>query len=625
MKKPISKIVAAALSAALLTGGVAAAAHVRTGSVPAPAASVPTAASVKGDAPSAQSQTVYVISGADGAVDKIIVSDWIRDAAGGESAYTLDDNAQVWTEDGDVYAQRVVEGELPVSLSVSYQLDGRAIDPGALAGKSGRVTIRFDYTNRQYEYVDIGGRREKIYVPFAMLTGVLLDNERFTNVSVSNGKIFNDGNHTIAVGVALPGLGENLALDPDALEIPDYVEISADVENFELAMTVTLAANSPFSEIDPGRLDSLDDLSGAADELTGAMDQLMDGAGRLCSGLDSLLDGAGQVSDGVSHLAEGLNALTANNDALTGGARQVFDSLLAMANSQIAAAGLDLPALTADNYADVLNGVLAKLDQDAVIASVRAQVEQTVRQQEDKVRIAVTGAVEQEVSAKVEAAVKADVESRVLSAMGLESDALTDPRVQAAVKQQLAGSDAKTAIAGALAAQMESEEVQTLIEEKTEEQIQLLVDQNMAAAEVQAQITSGLAQADAGAAQLQSLKAQLDSYNAFYQGLIAYTGGVSEAAAGANTLNQAMPALLSGAEELKDGAIQLSDGLAAFNEEGIQKLVKALDGDLGSVEDRLRAMIDVSKRYCAFSDVPGSPEGEVKFVYKTGAIQLPED
>ena len=625
MKKPITKILAVVLCAALLTGGMAAAANARGGSeTPEDTGAAPAVTAAQIDAPAVQNQTVYVIAGADGRAEKIIVSDWIKNALLEDGSYTLDENAQVWSEEDNVYVQRVVEEELPVALSVSYQLDGEPIDPSDLAGRSGRVTIRFDYINNQYEYADIDGRQEKIYVPFAMLTGMMLDNDRFTNVSVSNGKMFNDGSRTAVVGVAFPGLQENLALDRDTLDVPDYVEISADVENFELAMTMTLATNSVFSEIDVDEFDSMDDLTGAADDLTDAMDQLMDGAGQLYDGLDALLDGAGQISDGVSQLADGLNALTSNNAALTGGAKQVFDSLLTMANSQITDAGLDLPALTADNYAEVLNGVLAELDENAVIASARAQVEQAVRAQESAVRDAVTDAVEQEVTAQVEAAVRADVEGQVLAAMGLESDALADPRVQAAVEQQMAGGAAQAAIAANVSDQMESGDVQALIAAKTEEQVQLLIEQNMAGDEVKAQISAGLAQADAGAAQLQSLKAQLDSYNTFYQGLVTYTNGVADAAAGANALNQAMPALLSGIGDLKDGALQLSDGLAEFNEEGVQKLVDVLGGDFASVLTRFQATVDVSKDYQSFAGLRGDLDGDVKFIYKTDAIQLPE-
>ena len=101
---------------------------------------------------------------------------------------------------------------MPVGLSVKYKLDGKTVSPADLAGKSGKVTIRFDYTNQQYEYVKIDGQKKKIYVPFAMLTGILLDNDVFTNVEITNGTLINDGSRTAVIGLAFPGLQDNLAI-----------------------------------------------------------------------------------------------------------------------------------------------------------------------------------------------------------------------------------------------------------------------------------------------------------------------------------------------------------------------------------------------------------------------------
>ena len=84
-----------------------------------------------------------------------------------------------------------------------------------------------------------------------MLTGLMLDNDVFTNVSVTNGKIMNDGDRTIVAGLAFPGLQESLGLDRDTLDLPDYVEITANVERFELETTVTLAVNAPAAAITP--------------------------------------------------------------------------------------------------------------------------------------------------------------------------------------------------------------------------------------------------------------------------------------------------------------------------------------------------------------------------------------
>ena len=145
-------------------------------------------------------ETVYVIAGADGSVKKIIVSDWLKNSLGektigdstaltnvvnvrGNETFTDNGGSRVWDAEGnDIYYQGNIDKELPVALKVSYTLGGQSISPDELKGKSGRVTIRYDFENKQYETVKINGKDEKIYVPFAMITGMILDNDTFSNI-----------------------------------------------------------------------------------------------------------------------------------------------------------------------------------------------------------------------------------------------------------------------------------------------------------------------------------------------------------------------------------------------------------------------------------------------------------
>lgn len=431
-------------------------------------------------------ETVYVIAGADGSVQRIIVSDWIKNSLGrdkildsselndpenvkGDESYTVNgDGARVWDADGnDIYYMGNIEKELPVNISVSYKLDGKSIAPDELKGKSGKVTIRIDYKNNQYETVEIDGKKEKMYVPFVMLTGMLFDNDVFTNVDVSGGKLINDGSRTAVVGVALPGLQENLKLDPEKLEIPSFVEITADVRNFEMNDTVTIATNEVFNKINTEKLNSADDLTDSLDQLTDAMNRLMDGSSQLYSGLCTLLEKSGELISGINKLAEGaaqvkngsgalrdgsaelqkgaaelsdgLNILDSNSAKLNDGAKTVFDSLLSVAESQIRDAGADIPNLTIDNYKDVLDKVIVSLDSSNVLKiaqdTAREKVTAAVNSQRNTIKSAVTDAVRAEVSAKVESAVRSEVESKVLSAVQSEVEA----KVTVAVKEEVSG------------------------------------------------------------------------------------------------------------------------------------------------------------------------------------------
>ena len=683
------------------------------------------------EAETSKDETVYVLAGADGTVQKIIVSDWIKNAMAadsledktelsdienikGDESFTLGgDNSCVWDAQGnDIYYQGNIEKELPVQMSVCYTLDGQAIAPEALAGQSGHVTIRFDYQNMQYEEVLLDGKTEKIYVPFTMLTGMLLDTEVFRNVTISNGKLINDGDRIAVVGIAFPGLQEDLAISKEKLDIPDYVEISADVENFEMGMTMTLATTELFGAIDSDKLD-LHELSDAMAELTDAMDQLMDGSSQLYDGLCTLLEKSGDLVSGINKLAEGaaqlkagaesldsgaaqlqagaaqlssgLNTLNANSSSLNGGARQVFSSLLSMANTQLSEAGLSVPALTIDNYASVLDGVIVSLDDTAVYQAALEQVTATVNANrgmiEEKVTEAVQAQVEAEVSAQVTAAVQETVtqavhenEAQFRAAVIQQALGMTVEEYKAAIEAGLVTQEQQDAVNAAVEAamqaeidarmqreeiqaqinavtqqtvgeQMQSDEIQALIASNTELQVQQAISEAMSSDAVQAQLSA----AAEGAKSVIALKSSLDSYNAFYLGLITYTSGVSSAAAGANelktgadalkagtselsvgaaellqgiqTMKDSAPALVDGITQLRDGSMELSDGLKQFNEEGIQKLIEAVDGDLDELSNRIRVTADVAKHYTSFSGISEDMDGDVKFIYKTDSIE----
>ena len=732
MKNRATKFISLALCAVVLFAAVGTSVFALTGEgKESEEENQETTINASAEAETSKDETVYVLAGADGTVQKIIVSDWIKNAMAadsledktelsdienikGDESFTLGgDNSCVWDAQGnDIYYQGNIEKELPVQMSVCYTLDGQAIAPEALAGQSGHVTIRFDYQNMQYEEVLLDGKTEKIYVPFTMLTGMLLDTEVFRNVTVSNGKLINDGDRIAVVGIAFPGLQEDLAISKEKLDIPDYVEISADVENFEMGMTMTLATTELFGAIDSDKLD-LHELSDAMAELTDAMDQLMDGSSQLYDGLCTLLEKSGDLVSGINKLAEGaaqlkagaesldsgaaqlqagaaqlssgLNTLNANSSSLNGGARQVFSSLLSMANTQLSEAGLSVPALTIDNYASVLDGVIASLDDTAVYQAALEQVTATVNANrgmiEEKVTEAVQAQVEAEVSAQVTAAVQETVtqavhenEAQFRAAVIQQALGMTVEEYKAAIEAGLVTQEQQDAVNAAVEAamqaeidarmqreeiqaqinavtqqtvgeQMQSDEIQALIASNTELQVQQAISEAMSSDAVQAQLSA----AAEGAKSVIALKSSLDSYNAFYLGLITYTSGVSSAAAGANelktgadalkagtselsagaaellqgiqTMKDSAPALVDGITQLRDGSMELSDGFKQFNKEGIQKLIEAVDGDLDGLSNRIRVTADVAKHYTSFSGISEDMDGDVKFIYKTDSIE----
>ena len=181
-------------------------------------------------------ETVYVFSDASGNKDHILVSSWLKNSDGsavirdeanltnitnvlGDEKFTQSGSDITWQADGnDIYYQGSSAQVTPVEVKLTYYLNDKEVSPEEIAGKDGRVKIRFDYTNHTSEKVKVGQKEETVSVPFVVMSGMVLPIEHFSNVEVTNGKIISEGNKMIVAGMALPGLKESLRLDQEKLK-----------------------------------------------------------------------------------------------------------------------------------------------------------------------------------------------------------------------------------------------------------------------------------------------------------------------------------------------------------------------------------------------------------------------
>ena len=585
-------------------------------------------------------ETVYVLANAEGEAKRVIVSDWLTNPDGEKDladATTLKDAKAVkgsaflkdgvwYNADGaDVYYQGDAEDALPVNLTVSYTLDGEAKTAAEMTGKSGRVTIRVA--------CDVKETKDGVKVPFAALTAALLDNDVFTNIEVTNGKFLDNGDRTVVVGWALPGLQETLKLDAETMTLPEYVEISADAKNFEAPTTLTVVTNELFSAVDVDSIDATE-LTENINKLKDGMAQLKDGASRLADGVSALKDGAKTLADGATELkngaealkeganplgdgvsqlndgataletgsaqlTEGLNTLTANNEALASGATKLFETVLGIANTQLSAAMENAPTLTIENYEETLTALLDACSEAGIDKQLHDQVEAVVNQNRAKIEEAVTAKVQETVAAQVEEAVRENVTAQVLAAMDMtpdtykaavESGALTDAQknqIAAAVDAQMKSQEVKAVLAQQTEQTMGSDEIKATIEQNVNEQVEALTQQNMASKDVQAKRAAALEQGQAAAASLTALKAQLDDYRTFYDGLNAYLAGTAQAANGASELETGAAQLAAGTEELNGKVPALLEGIGSLSN-GMNTLTE----NLPSLTDGVQQLLD---------------------------------
>lgn len=297
-------------------------------------------------------ESVYLISDANGNVNKTIVVDHLKnkdkkdtleDASNlsdienvkGKEKFTQSGDKLTWQAGGkDIYYQGTATAEPPVTQKVTYYLDGKEISPEDLAGKSGKVKIRFDYTNTTSYTETVNGEKQTVSVPFAAVTGLVLG-DGFDNIEVTNGKAEVSDSSSVVLGYALPGLKDSLGIKDGDLDgdvnIPEYMEMTADVKNFSMPAAMTFVVNaSDYVSTDGIDTSDLDDM---INDLKDASTQLQDGSKTLAEGTDTLADGLstlqsklGTFASGVGTLQSGLKAYTDGVSTLSGGLNTLGNS-----------------------------------------------------------------------------------------------------------------------------------------------------------------------------------------------------------------------------------------------------------------------------------------------------------
>lgn len=627
-----------------------------------------------------KNETVYVITDADGQVKKIIVSDFIQNGKAqdeiqdrsrlsqietvrGEASFQPKGEKTLWASKGeDIYYKGVSDQTLPVSVKLSYTLDGNEITPEALLHQSGRVVIRFDYENHEKKEVSVKDKKETLYVPFVMMSALSLDNDHFKNIEVENGKILNDGDRSMVVGLAFPKMNENLKLKDALLNLPDYLEISADVTDFTLEGALTVAGDDFFSlvqtdkELDTDQVDkAMKDLKEASRQLTDGSEKLKEGTAlfyektqelkkgtqKLHQGADALNEGMLQLQTGAKGLDEGmvslengLSQLCQNEKALIEGSEKVFASLLKTAETELLKAGVNLPALTPENYRQVLSQIRFSASKEGIEKRVTEEITKGVEAQKEAI------------SAKVTLAVEAQVLTQILEKAGLS---MSPSQYKEALSKGQIPPAQKEAIEGLLKAQMAEPKVQEKIQAETQKQMAQIIEEKRNDPQIKAKVDAALAQNQSAGEGINSLLEKLGEYEKFHQGLLAYTQGVAKAhdgslrlkegsqslvtgnsqlsegaqalAQGLSQLDESADAFSKGAKELSEGASKLSSGMKEFEEKGISKILDFFGENMDQVFARMKALSTLAKEYHNFSGIEEGMKGSVKFIYRTEAIE----
>ena len=273
----------------------------------------------------------------------------------GDETFSENNGKLVWQGDKkDICYQGTTTKKIPVGMKVTYELDGKKVSADDLEGKSGHLKIHYEYQNTSAD----SGK----YTPFLMATGLLMDGEKFSNVTVDNGKVISDGDRNIVIGMGLPQLKEQLtsvSSKVDDLDIPDSFTVEADVTDYEKVEAVTVATNEVFNEVGTDKFDSLDELKDSMTELQDASNKLVSGSGELKDGLDTLLSSSGTLVSGIDQLASGGNTLASGTGSLVSGMQsaKTGSSQLAGGVKALSDGVSGMQAQVSDGVKDLSNGV----------------------------------------------------------------------------------------------------------------------------------------------------------------------------------------------------------------------------------------------------------------------------
>lgn len=653
MRKKAERMAALALAGALGLGLAACSEQTVTAALPAEEDTGSEAAWEPADyvdeERSDKTETVYIEAAADGTPERITVEAVLKNPGGsgeitdvcdlpaiknteGDEEYTRQGNTVVWQNHGeDIHYKGDTDAQLPVGVQVEYLLDGQPAEPRELIGKSGRLTIRFTYDNRETRTVTEGGKTYAVCVPFTAVTLLTLPADTFYNVKVDNGQVTTMDDSTVVLGYALPGLSDSLRLagyEPtEEIEIPESVEVTCQVVDFELEFTATVITPGLLSDAELDELSDIEDFIDDMDELADGVDELADGTRELNDGVQELYDGVAeytdgvdQVNDAVKEFEDALREAADRDSELVSGLRQVSDGWIT-----VLAQLLGDTTLNGENYAQELPAALktyagSSMLQQAQSALLSTAAAMTAWPAGEQAVGVIT--VPEEMQALLGNEISADIRQSLVNALLTDSlNTVYEQRLLAmAAVNMAAGADQTAAISGAmgqwiaarlliLSGDADAEAGALLADSLTEEE-QAAWDSLTAAAA--AQLAESLTALVSGTAALPDTLSK-----AFGE----MADGVGELQEGTQALSDAGGELRDGIRELHDGTTELADGVQEFRNDGVSALTDLAGDELQELVNRVRAVQKADQDYSSFTGLAEGKTGSVSFILETAELK----
>lgn len=549
-------------------------------------------------------------------------------------------NKLVWKANGnDIYYQGESNKKLPIDCNITYELDGEKIEAKDLAGKSGKVKITIEYTNKDKHTVKINGENQTMYTPFVTLCGTIINNENNKNIQITNGKVIDNGNKTIIIGMSFPGLQESLNISEKTIELPSKVEITMETTSFELGNIITMATPKVLEDGDLSIFHELDAIYTKANTLKTSSNQLVQGANTLkqgtstynqksqefnkaiTNGLTTASTQYNQIDAGINELAKQCKSLPQSSKDLNEGVKAIKSNLTQISSSISKLQTANKTVI--DGQTELIKGV------DQLIAGVDA----IAKQDNTEELTNLSKLIEANITTltTTNKALQAQLANGTLDEQtkkGLQTQIEQNTKVIEGLKQNLAAN--KQAISKI--EQTQKEQIGTLQAglQKVKANLQKLQAGNQGIYENQAKIKTWVDTLDTNMVKLvQGTTTLANSAPKLVDGLQKLQSGSSQMKQGltqsAKQASQASIQLNQATNEIAQGAEKLSDGMNQFDKQGVQTIYSYINGNLKELTTRVEKLQNLAESYNNFTMLNENTKGNVKFIMITDSIKKEEN
>lgn len=579
----------------------------------------------------------------------------------GEQKLEKNGNTLIWEANGeDIYYQGTTEKELPIECKVIYSLNGEEISKEDIKGKTGKIKITLEFTNKESRKVYINGKQKTMYVPFTVACGTVINNEKAKNIEVVNGKAIDNGNKTMVFGIALPGIQESLGISKNKVEIPTTVSIEMEAREFELGEIYIFATPKVIEDEDLSFFDELDKMYGKIDELQDSSRSIKEGADALAEGMNTLKTGMETASKSKALDKKALTEIgeqaanTAGNtiekqkneigkqaeNEVTKTISKQEEIIGKQATNEAVKTVAKQEETIGKNAANETSKIIEK-QKEGIVKQATNIAQNTLKQKMNSIKKEASETALKEVEKEIKT--KSEIENQAMS--GIRAYLKANPNYEAlyntldssqkklfeeAIKQTAVSvadeAQKTTTIAVKKVAEGTAETVATKITSEvargTAETVSETVAKEVAnetakkvARTVAGEVANQTAKNVAGTVAKEVANETAKNVAGTVASEVASQTAIGTAETVANEVkNQVISNMNKGVNELSNGANALSEGIDTFNKEGIDKMCNMIKGEVKDLQDRIEKLQDLANEYNTFTRLEENIQGNVKFV-----------